>query len=1069
MVDKQKASALPSALAAKEQITGRLREGRPAIFLDYDGTLVPAVDDPAKTILPEETRRYIKKISEHWTAVIMTGRKLQEVKDLMGLENLVYAGSNGFNMAGPEESFHDEPGKEFSPALDEALKELRTELKGLDGVRVERRPYAVAVDYAQADRDTLPRIGEAVDEAIEHHPNLTRIAGQEAFEIHPGAAWDKGKALLYLLGRLHIDESRTVPLYIGDGASDEYALEAVAGRGIGILVTEDDRPTAAGYTLRDPGQVADFLEELANLAEREPSGNVWSLVYEGFEPESEKLREALCTVGNGYFATRGTAAESAAGKVHYPGTYMAGVYNRLESKVAGKTIENESMVNVPNWLPLTFRVEDGDPLDLESVTVLDYSQELDMKRGVLIRTLRYEDDQKRRTRLTQRRFVHMRHKHLAGLETTILAENWSGTVRVRSALDGRVENSLVERYQQLNNHHLDQVGAGITDDGLVWLEVETNQSHIRIAQAARTRVFLDDEPAGGTGEPVQEEGYVGQDFKLEVRPGRAVRIEKIVSMYNSRDFAISECLIEARASLRHAGGFAALLEPHTLAWEHLWERWRIDVAADSPRIEQVLNLHIFHLLQTVSPNTVDLDAGVPPRGLHGEAYRGLIMWDELFIFPLLNLRIPDITRALLMYRYRRSRRARWAAGKAGYKGAMFPWQSGSDGQEQAQTLHLNPASGRWIPDNSQLERHINIAVAYNIWQYYQVTMDHDFMSFYGAELIIEIARFWASKVSYNESSGRYEICKVMGPDEFHDAYPGADEPGIDNNAYTNVMAAWIFWRALEMLDSLPETRRDFIMEDLGLGQEELDRWEDIGRKLYVPFHDEGIISQFEGYGDLKEFDWDGYRKKYGNIQRLDRILEAEGDSPNRYKLSKQADVLMLFYLLSAEELGDLFDRLGYPFERETIPSNVDYYLERTSHGSTLSRVVHAWVSARSKREMSWHLFHDALESDIEDIQGGTTREGIHLGAMAGTVDLILRCYSGIESRGDVLWFNPSLPSELNSLQFGIRYRNNRLDVSIDAARIKLSSRPNTEAEPIKIGMHDKTFLMAPGDTKELDL
>jgi alpha,alpha-trehalase len=1059
---------LPSALEKKSQILERLKKGRPAIFLDYDGTLTPIVDNPSKALLSEKTRQLIANLAEHWTVVIMTGRALYDVKNLVGLENLVYAGSHGFKIAGPEESFHEERGDEYLPSLDKAETELKDKVKDLNGVRIERKPFTIAVHYRLASEAIVPELGKRVDEVAGHYPDLLITTGKKIFELRPKTDWDKGKALLYLLAKMHIDDSRTVPLYIGDDTTDEDAFRAITGRGIGILVSEDSKPTAASYVVRDPGEVAVFLEELVKLAEKESSTNVWSLTYEGYEPEAEKLREALCTIGNGYFATRGAAPESVAGKIHYPGTYMAGIYNRLKSDVAGRTIENESIVNVPNWLPLAFRIENDDWFDLDSVKILEYRQELDMRRGVLVRTVWFEDGQKRRTRLTQRRFVHMHYRHIAGLETVIFPENWSGTIHVRSALDGRVDNTLVERYQQLNNHHLDQIGTGVTEDHLIWLQVETNQSHVRIAEAARTIVYFRDSPIEVPRRVIREKGYVAYEFDIEMQEGKAINIEKIVSLYNPRDTGISESLIEAQATLRHAAGFAELLERHDLAWSHLWERWRINVETESRRAEQILNLHIFHLLQTVSPNTVGLDVGVPPRGLHGEAYRGLIMWDELFIFPLLNLRMPDITRSLLMYRYNRLPRACWSAQEAGYRGAMFPWQSGSDGQEQAQTLHLNPASGRWIPDNSQLERHINIAIAYNIWQYYQVTGDQDFLSFYGAELIIDMARFWASKAQYNQKLDRYEIRKVMGPDEFHDRYPEASEPGVDNNVYTNVMVAWIFWRALGMLDILPPNRRKFIMEDLALTQEELDRWDEISRKILVVFHDDGILSQFEGYGDLKEFDWDRYRKKYGNIQRLDRILEAEGDSPNRYKLSKQADVLMLFYLLSADELGELFGRLGYPFKYETIPNNVEYYLNRTSHGSTLSRVVHAWVLARSKREMSWRLFQDALESDIEDIQGGTTREGIHLGAMAGTVDLILRCYSGIESRGDVLWLNPSLPSELKSIKFSISYRGNWLDVNIDAKRLSLHSRQG-RGNPVKIAFANRTLLLSPGDTMDLDL
>jgi trehalose/maltose hydrolase-like predicted phosphorylase len=258
-------------------------------------------------------------------------------------------------------------------------------------------------------------------------------------------------------------------------------------------------------------------------------------------------------------------------------------------------------------------------------------------------------------------------------------------------------------------------------------------------------------------------------------------------------------------------------------------------------------------------------------------------------------------------------------------------------------------------------------------------------------MLLEIARFWATIASYDHSSDRFEIRGVMGPDEYHDGYPGRDEPGLDNNAYTNITAAWVLCRALETLELLPEHRRTELTERLGLRQEEVDRWDEVSCKLRVCFHDGDIISKFEGYGDLEELDWDGLRRRHGNIRRLDRILEAVGDSPNRYKVSKQADVLMLFYLLSAEELRWLLERLGYRLEPDAIPRTVNYYLERTCHGSTLSGVVNAWVLARSDRQRSWRFFAEALASDLHDVQGGTTAEGIYLGAMAGTVDLAQRC------------------------------------------------------------------------------
>ena len=787
-------------------------------------------------------------------------------------------------------------------------------------------------------------------------------------------------------------------------------------------------------------------------------------MYRGFEPEQEGLREALCTLGNGYFATRGSAPESTADDVHYPGTYVAGLYNRLQTEIAGRTIENEDLVNVPNWLPLTFRISDGPWMDLGEVGVLDYSHELDLRRAVLIRRFRIRDAGERVTSVTQRRFVSMGDSHLSAVEMTIVAENWAGSIRVHSGLDGRVTNSGVARYRSLRGDHLVAIAASQVDTETISLEAETRHSHIRIAQAARTRIS----GADPVWDCVEEgDGFIALEAAFEVDEGVPVRIEKVVTLFTSRDRGIYEPGVQARSRVHRAGDFEALLIPHARVWDHLWSRFDLRVH-NAPWAQTVLRLHIFHLLQTVSEHTMDLDTGVPARGLHGEAYRGHIFWDELFIFPFLNLRLAVLTRSLLEYRRRRLQEARTAAKEAGFEGAMYPWQSSSDGREESQTLHLNPKSGRWIPDHSHLQRHVNIAIAYNVWQHYQVTGDLEYLRHRAAEMLFEIARFWASAATFNESLNRYEIQGLMGPDEYHDAYPGASEPGLNNNAYTNVMAVWVLNRALDVLEILPDYHVREISELIGLDREEIERWKDIGRRMYVPFHD-GVISQFAGYEALEELDWDAYRAKYGDIHRLDRILEAEGDTANRYKVSKQADVLMLFFLLSVDELEDIFGRLGYPFDADRdIEKNIEYYLKRTSHGSTLSRLVHSWVLARIDAPRSWALFLEALESDVADVQGGTTPEGIHLGAMAGTVDLVQRAFGGVSVSRGALWLDPVVPEELGGLTFGLRYRGHRLEVDISPEALRVVSKPGP-ARPIQVGLRGEIVELRAGDSREVPL
>jgi trehalose/maltose hydrolase-like predicted phosphorylase len=801
------------------------------------------------------------------------------------------------------------------------------------------------------------------------------------------------------------------------------------------------------------------------------NGADWSLAYDGFDPARERVRETLCTLGNGYFATRGAAPWARAEAAHYPGVYLAGGYNRLRSQVADREVENEDLVNLPNWLSLELDLGAG-WFDERKVRLLAYRQELDLRHGVLLRTMSFEDAQGRRSSLRERRFVSMADMHSAALELSLTAENWSGTVVIRSGVDGRVVNAGAKLYRKFNNRHLEPVDSRVVARDAVLLLVRTSQSNLVVAEAARTRLFRGAEPIEPERSPVLEPGYAGQTLEVPIAVGETLRIEKAAALHTSRDAAISEPGQAASKALANATSFADAYAEHALRWRHFWRRF--DIRLERPdgwadlNVPMLLRLNLLHLLQAASLNSIGLDVGVPARAWTGEAYQGHIFWDELFIFPTLIFRLPEVSRSLLMYRYRRLGEARAAAERAGLKGAMFPWQSGSDGEEETQAFNLNPHSQRWVPDNSFRQRHVGSAIAWNVWQYLQITDDREFLQFYGAELILEIARFWASLATFNHARGRYEIHGVMGPDEFHEGYPGAEPAGVNNNAYTNVMAAWVLWRALDVLELLPETRRAELVARLKLSPEETVRWDDISRRMYVPFLTNGFISQFEGYEQLAELDWDAYRARYGDIQRVELILESEGDSANRYKLSKQADVLMLFYLFSAEELVRVFERLGYRFDPETIPGAVAYYDSRCSHGSTLSRVVSAWVLARSDRAKAVGYLSQALLSDVDDIQGGTAAEGVHLGAMAATVDLMFRVCTGMEVTGGVLRFNPRLPDRLDRLDLSIRYRGRTLELALTRDGFHVRGHP-IGAAPIRLACRDQVVELPDGGELSFDL
>ena len=794
----------------------------------------------------------------------------------------------------------------------------------------------------------------------------------------------------------------------------------------------------------------------------------WTLTYDGFEPAQERLREVLTSTGNGSFCTRGAAEWADVGPVHYPATYAHGCYNRETTILGGRPVLNEDLVNLPNWLVLKLQIEDGDPFRLDTVRLLQYRHDLDIRSATVRRSLRFRDAAGRETTLHSRRFVSIADVHLGAVEWTITAENWSGEVTVIAALDARVTNQGVERYRELEGRHVHPVASRSPRPDAISLIAQTRQSRIYVAQAARTSVHSGVGLAGAADPVVrrglyQMEDYIHQTLTFRLEQGVPVRVEKMVAFYTSRDRAINEPRTAAENAVGQFGTYADACERHMRAWEGLWASCDVRVPRDE-RVQPLLRLHASHVLQTCSPHTAALDAGVPARGLTGEAYRGHVFWDELYVYPFLNFRLPRVTRELLTYRYRRLAQARVLAREAGHRGAMFPWQSGSDGREETQVVHLNPMSGRWDPDLSRNQRHVNAAIFYNVWHYYQATADQEFLVEQGAEMMLEIARFWASMAQFNPQRGRYEIHGVMGPDEFHEKYPGSPEPGLRNNAYTNVMVAWIADVVLHLLELIPEEVRERLTGRLGLSVDEVERWRDMSRRMFVPFHDDGIISQFEGYDRLEELDLEAYRARHGNIQRLDRILRAAGDDPGRYKVSKQADVVLLFFLFREDELRRIFERLGYHYEPDTIPRNLAYYDRRTTHGSTLSFVAYAGVLAGVDRRASWERFMVALESDVGDVQGGTTAEGIHLGVMAGTLDIVQRSYLGEEVRDGVLTFRPVRMSQLEGLVMPLRFRGGLVQVALADGSLRVTAQPGAFNAPVTVRVGDEVRELAPGDS-----
>lgn len=790
-------------------------------------------------------------------------------------------------------------------------------------------------------------------------------------------------------------------------------------------------------------ELAQYLTETTNrpfvVGEIETIATIpWEVVYHGYTPGKDEYSvESLLTVGNGFLGLRGTTPEMEIAEENYPALYLASLYNTAASQVADRTIYNEDFVNAPN-LQKMFVIVNGERVDIANNTILSMKRRLDLKTGLFESWTTVQLTDGKELAIHTKKIASMANVHQFNLSYSVTPLNFSGEMTFVSEADGDVYNYNVARYRSLSREHLDVTEIKVAKNNVA-LTAKTKTSHITVAQQAQ--LHYDKTLAEATTE--QTATKARQIVLFQATEGQTYTFEKTVFVHQYR-------ANEAVPTIDFSMDFPTFEESYqasAAAWETLWATAGIQIDGDLMS-QKMLNLHTFHLLASASPNgNKDLDASVTARGLHGEAYRGHIFWDELFILPFYIIHFPETAKELLLYRYRRLEMAKKDAAKAGYAGAMFPWQSGLDGTEQSQELHLNPISGEWKEDHSRLQRHVSLAIAYNVWQYWHNTKDTEFMEQYGLELMLEIAQFWQSAATFDETTQRYFIDRVMGPDEFHESYPNAEKGGLKNNAYTNMMVVWLFEEIERLGQQLPTEIVQTIQAKTGVTAQQLEKMAAMKHHLGLEINEDGIIAQFEGYFDLKDLDWAHYKEKYGNIYRMDRILNAEGESADAYKVAKQADSLMIFYNFSKEQVRLILEDLNYELPTDYVERNLNYYLERTSHGSTLSRVVHAQLAAMvDDQDLAWKLYQEALYSDYRDIQGGTTAEGIHAGVMAATLFIPLTTFAGLDIRKATISFTPNLPKAWNAIAFNLTIRGIHLHVEVTKTALQVTADQATTIE-----------------------
>ncbi|AQW21903.1 family 65 glycosyl hydrolase [Lentilactobacillus curieae] len=763
----------------------------------------------------------------------------------------------------------------------------------------------------------------------------------------------------------------------------------------------------------------------------------WHLDYYGeYSGKRNYGQEAMLTIGNGYFGLRGAFVESNADQDNYPGMYIAGFFNQLTTKINDHDVINEDLVNLPNSQFITFGVDQQEPFKIKPEDIQDIYRSLDLKTGVLTTTLHVQLSTGHVLEIRAQKVANMTNYHRFAIKYEVKPINFSGSLQIYTKIDGSVQNRNVERYNDFNQQHLDIVGMSAHDDQIS-MRGRTKTSKVEfVINSKLTSIDCDTKSIIDTA---TENQVISQTLNLDVDPNKTYTFEKNISVFTSEQ-PDDELDVKARKDL-DASSFADTLKDSQKFYDHVWHTSDIQIEHDITS-QRLTRVNIFHLMVSGSAlATGDLDASTGARGLHGEAYRGHIFWDVTFDLPFYALHFPKIARQCLMYRYNRLNPARDYAKSEDKDGAMYPWQSGMYGDEQSQFVHLNPVSGKWDPDNSRLQRHVSISVAYDVITYVHISGDLKFMKDYGLEMLLSITKFWISMASYNKTADRYDIKEVMGPDEFHEEYPNSDERGLTNNAYTNIMVSWLFEKVNDLINNHEDTVKP-IFAKADFSDADQAKMNDIAHKLRLDISEEGIIGQFEGYFKLSKLNFESYRKKYGDISRIDRLLKGEGKSPDAYQVAKQADTLMAYYELPASEIERVINQLGYQLPDNYFTKNLRYYLDRTTHGSTLSRIVYSVLDELDgNMDQSWQLFSTALFSDYYDIQGGTTAEGIHLGVMGATLQIETRNYGGVSTDGENISINPHLPKLWTKLSFkhlfqGVTYTftidHNNVEVKADA-------------------------------------
>jgi kojibiose phosphorylase len=742
--------------------------------------------------------------------------------------------------------------------------------------------------------------------------------------------------------------------------------------------------------------------------------DLWLIKETEFVRKLQGIRETQFAQGNGYIGTRGIYEE-----IPYdcsPGTYVAGIYDKLGAQVS-------EIVNLPNPVNFKFTVE-GEKISVIAMDIASHKRVLNTKKGLLIRHTLYHDRKKQRYDYQSLRFISSANKNIGVMQIALTPLDAGCTLDVSTGISTSVSNAGILSEGRKRHFRVKELGQG---DDFGYIVADTFEKKFTIVSVAGFYYSLN-------GKKI-----IAQDniFRLKLKKNQTVVFTKVfcIKHYTYKKDSSADrknaCAIFKKAFKK---SFSGLITDHVNAWDLLWKRADIVVEGTS-NLQQNLRFNIYHML--ICGHYDEGFSSIGARTLSGEGYRGHVFWDtEIFIFPFFLFTFPDIAKNMLLYRYKRLQESRNIAKKNGYKGAQFAWESADLGCEETPTWARDLDRTLIKIHTHQMEHHIVADIAYAVHRYYIATGDHKFMDDYGYEILIETARFWASRVTYNKRKEVYDINNVIGPDEFH--------IGVNNNVFTNMMAKWNLSCAYRMCTELRQKKVfSLLQKKLKLHDKEIKTWKTISSKISCVINKDKIIEQFDGYFKLKKIILT--KTDENGIPFIPIRLKSK--DLGKTQLVKQADVLMLLCLL------------GDNFSRSTKKANYDYYIGRTAHKSSLSAPMHALcASGAGDLQKAYMFFNVGLRADISNLYGNTL-EGAHAASLGGTWQALVFGFAGIEIRKEDLCIDPHMPYSWQRLIFNLSWKGAALHLELtnEAIKIRVSSK---KIKNFKIGIWGKPQVLS---------